>query len=52
MHTPEEVRQNVATAIAAFEQPTQEEKEALAEVQQILEPIKDFCWQTGRPENN
>lgn len=52
MHTPDEVKQNVATAIAAFEEPSQQEKDALAEVQQILEPIKDFSWPSGRPENN
>ena len=52
MHTPEEVKQNVKTALAAFEPPSQEEKDALAEVQSILEPIKDFSWKGGKPENN
>ena len=52
MHTPEEVRANVKTALSVNEPPTQEEKAALAEVQSILEPIQDFSWQVGRPENN
>ena len=52
MHKPEEVRANIKNALAAFETPSQKEKEALAEVEEILAPIKDFSWQTGRPENN
>lgn len=52
MCTPDEVRQNVQTALSAFEPLSQQEQEALAEVQSILEPVRDFSWKVGRDENN
>ena len=52
MHTPDEVRANIKTAVSASKPWTQEEQDALDEINQILEPIKDFSWKVGKPENN
>lgn len=52
MHTPEEVEHNVRTALSAFREPSQQDRDALAEVEQILAPVKDKPWPSGRPENN
>ena len=52
MHTPEEVEHNFQTALSAFQEPSQTDKDALEAVHRILEPVKDRPWQTGKPENN
>jgi L-galactose dehydrogenase len=45
MATPEEVRRNVAAIQAA------PDAELLAEVQAILQPVRDTTWPSGREEN-
>ena len=52
MHTPAEVEHNIQTAISAFQEPSQADKDALAEVEGILAPVKDKPWPSGLPENN
>ena len=52
MHTPEEVEHNFQTALSAFQEPSQTDKDALEEVHAILAPVKDRPWSTGKPENN
>ena len=52
MHTPAEVEHNISTAAAAFQEPSQRDRDALTAVQSILAPVKDKPWPSGRPENN
>ena len=60
VHSPNavQVRSNVATALDALGVSqgsnfnAQLEGEVLVEVQDILKPIKDKTWPSGRPENN
>ena len=53
-----QVRANVQTALEALGVTTgsnfnaQLDGEVLREVQDILKPIKDKTWPSGRPENN
>ena len=52
MHTPEEVEHNIQTVLSAFQEPSQQDREVLAEVDGILGPVKDKPWPSGLPENN
>eukprot|EP00245_Coleochaete_scutata_P006020 TRINITY_DN20127_c0_g1_i1.p1 TRINITY_DN20127_c0_g1~~TRINITY_DN20127_c0_g1_i1.p1 ORF type:complete len:319 (-),score=61.36 TRINITY_DN20127_c0_g1_i1:282-1238(-) len=50
MFTPQMVQENVAAVIEAAERGL--DKELLEEVAQILQPVKNVTWPSGRPENN
>ncbi|EIE20954.1 L-galactose dehydrogenase [Coccomyxa subellipsoidea C-169] len=46
---PEQVRDNVATALSQL---TAAEEGTLSNIKQILAPIQNVSWPSGRPENN
>ncbi|GAB4819507.1 hypothetical protein N2152v2_006553 [Parachlorella kessleri] len=54
--TPEQVNENVESVLQALglvPNPQQQlEQEVLQEVEQILQPVRDMTWPSGRPENN
>lgn len=56
MSSPEEVRSNVQAAKEALhvvQSETQsEEDRVLREVEEMLKPVKNMTWPSGRPENN
>eukprot|EP00892_Ulva_mutabilis_P002944 jgi/Ulvmu1/12650/UM094_0006.1 len=53
MATRDMVRRNVATVNAALSGPLSDDAQAcLAAIDDILEPVRDVSWPSGKPENN
>lgn len=52
MTSVQEVRENVKTAVEMEQGVSDIDDELLQQVEQILQPVKNVTWPSGRPENN